>query len=222
MDAMKEHRSSSCLTWGLGLLTSCSATVATFAQGNLVQNGTFFNGLADWNESSEFGGWIGNYVSYAPSGAFALIGGGEWLEQTLDTTPGQWYDLTFAMAGNPNQDSEVTLDALWGGNVVAISAWNPSGHSYSGDNLGWNYVNINVLATSLNTQLEFEGVQQVAFVDVVSVTPASIPEPRVLSLLALSMGVALCARRCVYSLKQSPPFARNFTEFNRIVHNLCV
>ncbi len=65
---------------------------------NLVQNGSFESGLTSWS-SSGVGEFLG-FPDAADGGCFAGVG--EYIYQDLVTTPGQAYDLRFAMAGNIN------------------------------------------------------------------------------------------------------------------------
>jgi hypothetical protein len=118
---------------------------------NLVQNGSFEDNftLSPWTASgvSLFAGFSG-----AADGAnFVNISG--YLYQNVATTPGQTYDLRFAMAGNFNWPSLITMDTYWGNSLLAVTTWNPAGHNIN--NLGWIYVDLNVVASSTTTRLEF-------------------------------------------------------------------
>lgn len=180
----------------LGLLITCSLSVASFGQPvNLVQNGNFGSGLSDWMNSG-----VGVFLGYSGEAAngdvnFVNIAGGGYLYQDLTTTPGQIYDLSFAMAGNINWPGAITMDTLWGGNIVDVTTWNPGGHTVA--NLGWLYENVAVTAASSQTLLEFENpsqqINQQPFLDAVSVT--ALPEASTLNLVAASIVITVFKRR---------------------------
>jgi len=167
-------------------LSAAFVPVRLPAQVNLVQNGSFGggfnNGPSGWTSSG-----VGLFLGYAGEAAegdvnFANIEGGGFLYQYLDTIPGQIYDLRFAMAGNINWPGLITMNTLWDGNNVRMTTWNPTGHTFT--NLGWIYTDVEVLATSSLTQLEFENLgqaEQQPFLDAVSVT--IVPEASTSKLL---------------------------------------
>ena len=150
-------------------------------QPNLVQNGSF--------ESLSFSPWVqsgvGLFLGFgdaADGGNFAGIG--NYLYQDIPTTLGQTYLLQFAMAGNANWPGLITMNTLWGGNTLNITAWNPAGHNIN--NLGWIYVKLNVTANSSLTRLEFDNPgqpNQQPFLDAVSLF--TVPEPSSYSLIVI-------------------------------------
>jgi len=164
----------------------------TFGQPNLIQNGSFENGLTAWT-SSGVGLFLG-FGGAADGGNFANIQGGGLVYQDFATTPGAIYHLRFAMAGNINWPGPITMDTLWGSNVVAQTTWNPAGHNIN--NLGWIYTDLDLTASGSQTRLTFENpgaLNQQPFLDAISVV--QVPEPSNILLLGLAGLVALKRRR---------------------------
>jgi hypothetical protein len=166
---MKIRRKTNYLAGYLGLLIAGSLCLSSSGIPiNLVQNGSFESlSLSPWTQSG-VGLWMG-FGGAADGANFAGIDG--YLYQDLVTTPGQTYDLRFAMAGNINWPGLITMDTLWGGSVVDVTTWNPAGHNMN--NLGWIYSDVTLVASSSLTRLEFLNpgqVNQGPFLDAVSVT----------------------------------------------------
>ena len=165
-----------------------------FAQAaNIVANGGFENGLtgwsaSGWNATSNVQGITSAYAGqqFATTGctsSFCL------LTQTLATTAGQRYDLSFAF--NPGID--VTYDRaetriLWNGLEIADLGTGPE---------GWVTYNISgLLATASSTVLEFAGFQIPAYNGLDAVSVMAIPEPASLALLTLALaGIGLSRRK---------------------------
>ena len=153
-------------------------------QSNLVKNGGFENGLIGW-------GWTYNVALFSfsdPEGGDNYVGVYGTLYQDLNTTPGQQYDVRFAMAGNFNLPQTAELDVQWGS-----LTWNPAGHSIY--NLGWVWGDFDVTATSLTTRLTFKnpnvGTQNIPLLDAVQVV--AVPEPSSLWLISVGILGALLA-----------------------------
>jgi hypothetical protein len=113
------------------------------------------------------------------------------LFQSLPTTPGQTYQLQFAMAGNLNFPDSAVLDVLWGGASVGSISWSPAGNNRQ--NLGWVWTDFYVTALTSSTELAFDnpnvGTENIPFLDAVTVEP--VPEPSAASLLLLGSGALL-------------------------------
>ena len=129
----------------------------------------------------------GGQVSYAPNG---LGGSKATVQQTLSTTPGQSYDLSFYYRYDPNGPITVTF----GGKAVDLT--------YDTDPNQWNLETVTgLVATGTSTVLAFSAIGADTVLDDVDVTPSVVsaaPEPNALMLLtcALSaMGLAAWRRR---------------------------
>lgn len=178
------------------------ATSATAA--NIVTNGGFEGGTAgdtasipSWAVTSPNPGLTGghcvadaNVRTGACSAFFIEFGGNGSISQTLVTTAGTNYILTFYLAStDPGQFPLANqLNVNWGGSTVFSQSNTPI--------QGFTLVTQSVTATSASTLLEFSGANTFAglFIDDVSVDEASaIPEPTTwFSALA---GLALVAAR---------------------------
>jgi hypothetical protein len=187
---MRTRSNSTRTTFHLGLLVTIAMSVKCFSLPiNLVQNGSFESmSLTPWT-ASHVGLFLG-FGGAADGGNFAGLGG--FLYQDLSTTPGQAYDLQFAMAGNVNWPGLITMDTYWGNSLVAVTTWNPAGHSYA--NLGWIYGDMTVVATGATTRLEFANpvqLNQQPFLDAVRVTAVPDVASTLVLLMASMSGVSL-------------------------------
>ena len=173
--------------------------VAASAQANLVTNGGF--------ETGDFTGWTlaGNtgftgIDGDAHSGNFAAflgaVGSNTLLSQTLATTTGASYTLTFFLAndgGSPNNFS-VSFDGqnLVGGGSPGLPIVNGPGFPYT-------EYSFNVTALDNAAVLQFQDRQDPAFwhLDDVSVTPnQAVPEPATLTIFGSALaGLAFIRRR---------------------------
>jgi hypothetical protein len=164
-------------------------------QVNLVSNGGFEGG---YNNGPRGWGWTYNVTLWsgfpgaAEGGCYAGVDG--TLYQDLHTTPGQAYELRFAMAGNFNQGQVAELDIQWGSLTLGSLTWNPAGHSIN--NLGWVWGDFEVTATASTTRLTFEnpnvGTQNIPLLDAVQVI--AVPEPSSLGLVSLGILGGLMSR----------------------------
>jgi len=148
-----------------------------------------------WN-GPQLVGWAG--WSGAAHGA-AFLGLPQYVYQDLTTVPGQSYELRYYMAGDIWNQGQATMDALWGGSIVATTTWNTSGNS--ADNFGWIYTDIIVLATAPVTRLMFQnagGIQPV--IDAVSVV--AVPEPPAVSISGILVFFAV-TRRITRRMKEN-------------------
>jgi hypothetical protein len=182
------------------VLGSCASTPA---MADLLTNGGFETGdFTGWTQDGNIGSTFasqGLYDSYLPySGtyfaALGPIGSDGTLSQSVATTPGQLYTLTFYLASNgitPN-DFTATFNnqvVFTGTNLDATSASSP-----------YTYVQetFTTLATSTSTPLVFAFRNDPSYLalDDVSVvkTPSSAPEPASLALFAAGLATALAGR----------------------------
>jgi len=165
---------------------------------NIVRNGSFeslgSHGLAD--------NWTvvvisGNVDNAADGVNYADIGS---VSQTLFTTAGQSYTLSFYAAGDLWTSQTSTVEVDWGGQTTADfttqpHALNPELGRY--DQIVWERFSTTVEASSTSTLLTFQSINNtILFLDDVQVV--AIPEPSATSLLLLG---AFCLMNGIWKLK---------------------
>lgn len=168
---------------GCLLLVAAIAFTAPCAA-DVVVNGGF--------ETGDFTGWTGgfpdNFVAsgnpfFIHSGTYGVAFGAtslSYLSQTLTTTAGTNYDVSFWLNSN-GPDNQVTLS--WGGNSI----FNQS--NIAAD--GWTKYSFTETATSSSTLLSFglEQISRYSGLDDISVTPTSaVPEPSTWAMMLLGFG----------------------------------
>jgi large repetitive protein len=103
------------------------------------------------------------------------------VSQTISTTPGANYTLTWYMAGNPICGQPVkTMHVLWNGTLVDSPSFDDSGHSVT--SMGWTQEQLNVTATGASSVVEFADATPDmsrcgSTLDNVSLVPAVIAPP---------------------------------------------
>lgn len=166
------------------------------ARADYLVNGGFETGsFSGWSQSGNT-----NYTfvsSSAPnSGNYAAwlgpVGSPGYLSQTVATTPGASYTLTFFLAGDGKTPSD--FQVLFGGTSVMDQTNIPS--------QGYTEYQYTVTATSSSTVLQFGFQDDNGFLrlDDVSLSPNAAPEPGGLTLLALGcagLGARAWRRRFV-------------------------
>ena len=109
--------------------------------------------------------------------------------QTLSTTVGQTYQLSFYVAGELRVTPSSSLEVLWGGQpgrTFATPAQVYDATKPYPDNLYWNEFSLTETATSSSTVLSFQSLGGTAFwLDCVQAVP--VPEPSVFGLLSASL-----------------------------------
>jgi choice-of-anchor C domain-containing protein len=140
---------------------------------NLIVNGSFESpstggaGVVDYTGGwAAITGWTvgGNSVDLIDSSYLAAEDGSQSLDlsgsapssvsQTVSTTPGANYTLTWFMAGNTNCGQPVkTMNVLCNGTLIAAPAFNTAGDSNT--SMGWVQQQVNVTATSTSSVVEF-------------------------------------------------------------------
>ena len=188
--------------FSLFLRAACLSTLlATHASAatNLVTNGGFEQGLSGWTLSGNTGFMS---VTSDPvhsgglAGQFGPLGTLGFLSQTLSTTIGQSYELSYWLnnqGSGPNQ-----FQVSWGGNVI------PSVGLTNSAPFGYTLFTVpNLVATSTSTQLSFGFRHDPAFwnLDDVSVTQSNGGLPGVpdggstLALLGAAVSLVALLRR---------------------------
>jgi hypothetical protein len=140
------------------------ALAGTVSAANLVANGGFETPKPLVGVSTIFvsnsDGWNMNHIniirtywkSAEGSQSIALSTHGS-VSQTIPTTPGNLYNLSFALAGSPNSGTK-HLEVFWGGESQGTYTFDTTGKTQN--NMGWIYVHIsNLIARSETTEIKF-------------------------------------------------------------------
>ena len=206
----------------LGLLT-CMIRTPAIAQ-NIVLNPSFESPVEPANSFSSYSAGSTAITSWTvASGSVDHIGAGFWqaadgvqsvdmngsdagsLFQDLVTIPGAGYNLTFALAGNPNGAPTIKhLQVLWNGLNQGTFTFDITGKSFP--NMGYITIPVSGLqATTASTRLQFTSLDAGSsfgpVLDNVSVVRAgalATPEPGSMAFLTglgISGGVFLKRRR---------------------------
>lgn len=213
--------------WKIAGLILCILAAPGFA--NLIQNGSFELGnpsfsaygfqslfafdnftINSWVVSNGSVDYIGSYWQ-AAHGVRSLDLAGLYsngtIFQTFPTTPGTPYQVTFALAGNPDVQPRTTSVQVWvkdtSNNVFASTVFNYTVNGQTHSSMGWVYVSWTFTAQSALTTLGFTsldtyndpqwGYSYGPALDDVTVT--AIPEPATLALVGLGLIAAGFLRR---------------------------
>jgi choice-of-anchor C domain-containing protein len=191
------------LTVIAGLLSA-----STSVHANLIVNGSFETGNPQFvgsfttlgNGSTRMTGWTvtGNSVDWintywqAAAGNYSVDLSGNaagGVQQTIATTPGGLYRLSFELAGNPDGPPTIKdLEVLVNGSPLQSFTFDTAGHTRS--SMGWQGFSLFFTAAGSSTTLEFRSLDATAFgpaLDNVVVDP--IPEPSSLVIGAAIFGV---------------------------------
>jgi len=182
---------------------------------DLIINGGFesYGGVGNSNIGAGLDGWtisgggidivppsVGSQFYWQPAEGVVSISL-NWtspatITQTVATTPGQLYSLSFFMAAEIRGGPPLrTMDVLWDGAVVGQPTFAYTGQGPN--NMGWTQFMYNVTGTGSDV-LAFHSTTPANFgpaLDAVSLTPASVPEPSSLVLLATGLMVVGLASR---------------------------
>jgi hypothetical protein len=185
---------------GLALSSAAAFAGSCYAvPGNLVSNCGFETGdFSGWTQSGNLGatgvttaddGFHANSGSY-----FAFlgpVGSDGYLSQTLATTAGTLYDLTFYLGSDGDEPNNFSV--TWGGipvySAVNLSSTVPSYTEYSFDVVG--------TGSSDTLKFGFENDPGYLVLDDVSVTAA--PEPSSVVMLLSGLGLFAIKLRRIYS-----------------------
>ena len=154
MSAMNEPKKGGQWQWICLLTLFCLCRPAMSVPVNLVLNGSFEDsgtgGPAKWQWSPSVG-TVSGVSSAADGQSYAEVYGS--LSQTIQTAPGQEYQLQFALSGNCNI-SQATLLQVWLNGVdMGTFAWHSAGNSTS--DLGWLWSDVYFVAATSSSVLTF-------------------------------------------------------------------
>jgi hypothetical protein len=191
----------------LAFIAGLLAVVGNFstgAQANVVQNPGFEAGdLTDWTLTNNLNTGVGGTSFYAHSGTYGLffgnVGSDAILSQTLSTSAGTAYSISFWLDMDPRTPNDVNLS--FGGTQVFSATNIPA--------TGWTEFFATGTASSNSTLLSFGLRDDPAYsgLDDISVTPitAAVPEPSTWAMMILGFaGVGFMA----YRRKQNGPQLR--------------
>jgi hypothetical protein len=176
-----------------GFVVCCGSASASpsacYVLGNLVENCGFEHGLTHWNGDFA-GGFVTSWAAY--SGNEGLLFDSESgllpLYQTLTTTPGTEYTISFMVEGSPQNASKVTVS--WGGGPpIADLIDIPN---------AWTNYTFTETANSNSTQLTFGLADSSSggFLDDIIVTSDVVPEPSSLAIFVVVLfGLGLTRRQ---------------------------
>lgn len=187
------------------LSTLCSVLpLPAFASPNLIANGGFEQSSFSGNYatygagSTALSGWIIggdsidliNHYWQPASGSYSLDLSGYYdgtISQSIATTQGQRYHVTFDMAGNPDDDDKVKVMQV-GLAGQPLYTFDTSGRTQS--NMGWTTKGFDFVATGSHSTLFFSSLQDSAYgvaLDNVSVT--AVPEPESYAMILSGLGL---------------------------------
>jgi hypothetical protein len=179
-------------------------TAAVCSGSNIIQNPGFESGTTGWTliNFAVGNGFAHSGTQSASTGCgnsscVSTQGSGAYIQQTLSTTAGQSYDLSFWETEDGGSTSEMTV--FWNGSLVA-DVLNPNNNG----NAAWvQFTYSALLATSSSTVLEVHGRQDPAFMyfddffaDVSGAS--SVPEPGTFEIAGLG-ALLVVLGRCIGS-----------------------
>jgi endoglucanase len=178
------------------------AAPAAMASPELVTNGDFSAGSTGWTgtmTTSDFWGVGGSnamVTGCVGSSCVSTLGAGSFFGQTISTTAGATYDLSFLVGENTGPTSEFTV--FWDGLMVA-DVINPANNTVDFvTNPNMVIYTYSLVATGASTAFEIHGRQDPSGIsfDNISVTQSSgeVPEPGSMMLIGAGL-LGLVARR---------------------------
>jgi choice-of-anchor C domain-containing protein len=212
----------------LAIAAATSIVLCSSANAALFQNGSFELGIANIGQfttlnaldNTSITGWtvgtgnidyIGTYWTSA-NGVRSLDLNGTVpgsIFQTFDVNPGQTYQVTFDLAGNPDGGPTAKTLTTSANATIVLSSFDTTGKTVT--NMGWTPVSFNFTATGSTETLTFlstttgdsgNSTYPTAFgpaLDNVSVT--AVPEPSTWAMMILGfLGVGLVAQRRKHKL----------------------
>jgi hypothetical protein len=182
---MKPIKRTTLLMAALSLLVGS----AGLAKADLVLNGGFEDGdFTGWTKSANFYSFTtfvtANVDGFTPNSgsyfaALGAVGSDQYLSQSLATTVGQTYQLSYALASNDSFTNDFSASV---GGVTLFSQTDIAGTgSYS-------TYTFDFTATTSSTTLQFGFRDDPGYLALDSVSVTAIPEPSGFALLGMSIG----------------------------------
>jgi choice-of-anchor C domain-containing protein len=196
------------LRFGIGLV-GAMAVVATFAAApaqagvNLLSNGSFETPVVDggyttigaggtmgaWTVTSGSVDHIGSYWNAADGTQSVDMSGDQAgsISQTVNTSAGQEYQLSFWMAGNTDGGNTVkSLTALIDGNTLATAKFDTTGHSRT--DMGWTEYSYDFVSAGGPTAVSFQSNEENAYGAALdNVSLQAVPEASTVVLFGLML-----------------------------------
>ena len=174
------------LSLGMLLMGGLLSPPDSLADGNIVLNGGFNSPNGTTIPGWTYPGFMWDYGNPPGADGGAFVGLSEYISQVLPTQPRQSYLLQFSIrAALPfiGQGGPYGIGVSWDSQAAVV-------YDMTSDLNSWIMEQEVVTASSAGTLLEFtQPYGAMPYLDAVSVT--AIPEPRVLSMLILALGLVV-------------------------------
>jgi choice-of-anchor C domain-containing protein len=191
------------------LLTALALVVVAFwarpGMANLILNGSFESGtnpgrylLVNAGDNTAITGWAVtsgsvDYIGYywkASDGVRSIDlsgnGAGAMAATSFATTNGAWYEITFDLAGNPDNVQGIKTLEVSAAGVSATYTFDTTGKTK--DSMGWEEKTFSFQANGPSTNLSFKSLTATAFGPALdNVTGALVPLPGALVLLGAGL-----------------------------------
>ncbi|MEF7615688.1 PEP-CTERM sorting domain-containing protein [Aquincola sp. MAHUQ-54] len=171
-----------------------AASASTFAQANLVNNGSFESGsFASWTEvgNSAFNGVQCPGAGAVPQGIcgayFGPIGSLGGIQQAIATVPGGQYTISFSFLGDGSAPGQFIVDF---GGVTLLSRSDAAAAT-----VGFQAFEFIATANSSSSLLSFNFRNDLGFMELDNVAVTAVPEPGTYALMLAGVGALLYARR---------------------------
>lgn len=178
------------------LFTNGSFESASFNPGGFTTLGAGNTSITGWTVGPGTVDYIGTYWTAAQGIRSIDLAGGSLgrISQTFDTIAGMIYDVTFAMAANPDHPARPRTLTVAAGDESATYNFNTAGTTTA--NMGWLDYAFQFTADGSSTTLSFTSLNQACcWGPALDNVRVSVPEPASVLLVGLSLlGLGLTRR----------------------------